>query len=179
MRGMPRRKKPKPYEKPTEKEQEARVRAAIAMLRKGKYKHEIKHYFSEKWRLSPRTVERYLTRARDQIVTEENTDRDEQRALSASFYRKMAQDRAVPAGSRLFARKRIDELYGLDAPKKLMQSVDVRESVVDIFTSPEVLDAASRLNGAAQHNGNGAATPTNGKAEAQPGPDRNGGSLEG
>lgn len=93
---------------------------------------DIKRSVATKYGISTRSVERYLRRAREQMVAETGQPKDVLRAESVEFYRTVCQTQPVrgPDGEpplvttrdRLLARERIDRVLGLEAPQKLEHS---------------------------------------------------------
>lgn len=102
--------------KPTKAEHAQRVNLCRQMVGQAYHDGEIKRLVSQKYNISPRSVERYIKRARDQIIAELGIPKVELRAQSAEFYRSVAHDAKQKTRDRLRARERIDKLYGLDSP---------------------------------------------------------------
>lgn len=72
--------------------------------------------------ISSRTVERYLRRAREQMVEETGQPKDVLRAESVEFYRTVCQDSDAEDRDRIKARERIDKVLGLEAPQQFEHS---------------------------------------------------------
>lgn len=64
-------------------------------------------------RVSARSLETILSRARDRIVEEEGVSRRDQRIKSRRFYENIKADEEVPAKDRIRAQENIDKLLGL------------------------------------------------------------------
>lgn len=103
---------------PTNDEIDDRIHLVHKLLCAGRFAEEIKLIVSQKYGISPRTVDRYLRRARDMLLADLDRDPAEHRGESLAFYRKVAADPREKARDRLIARKRVDMLLGLDAPKR-------------------------------------------------------------
>lgn len=136
--ATPRKKPPIPQSarwKPTAEEQVELEDLTYNLLSSGFLKTDIKKYL-RKWaekkekalqthypgiviEMDARTVERYLSRARERMVAESGKTKDELRQDSLSFYLAIARDPTADHRSKLIARERIDRLYGLDMPIKV------------------------------------------------------------
>jgi hypothetical protein len=120
---------------PTEAEIEDRVLMCRRLLSQGRYDGEVKKAVAAHYRCSPRTVERYLRRARDELVAESGKGRDELRAEGYGFYREVRGNANAETRDRLKAQERIDKLLGLEAPTKVDVATGVRvemtEEIVD------------------------------------------------
>ena len=95
------------------------LRLVKKMLGMGKYPSEIKQAVSQKFHLSRRSVERYMKRARREMVENLNIPVKEHRAEALYFYRSVVSDPNSSQRERLRARERIDKLLGLDIPAKI------------------------------------------------------------
>lgn len=105
--------------KPTQEEIQEREDLMYELLSRTILKSQIKKQFRKKYGdVSPRTIDRYLSRARARQLAEAGTSKDEMRAESRAFYEAMARDPQSDPRSKLIARERIDRLFGLDAPQK-------------------------------------------------------------
>lgn len=80
----------------------------------GTYTYDIKIVISKKYGLSQRSVERYITRARKEMVDYFKKPVEQFRAESYCFYRSVLKDPRSTQGERLRARERLDKLLGLD-----------------------------------------------------------------
>jgi transposase len=110
------------YRRPAIEEIEARTLMVRRLLSQGKYDGEVKKTVAAHFKISARTVERYLRRARDEMVKEAGKDRGELRAEGYSFYREIRGNRKASDKDRLKAQERIDKLLGLEAPQKVQVS---------------------------------------------------------
>ena len=105
--------------KPTRNEQAERVHAARGLLGSGLTDGQVKKELAARFDCSPRTVERYLRRAREAMVAERAVGITEMRANAAEFYARMAADPTAPHAVRLKAMEATAKLYGLNAPARV------------------------------------------------------------
>lgn len=97
------------------KEQRAQIiQLIIKLLSMSKYTSDIKQAISEKYDLSRRSVDRYLTSARREMVKRVNLPAEVHRAESLYFYLSIINDPDSTQRDRLRARERIDRLLDLD-----------------------------------------------------------------
>jgi hypothetical protein len=85
----------------------------------GHHDGQIKRFIADRRGLSPRSVERYLKTAREELVAATSRTRLELRSESFAWYQRVLLDPKVPVRDKILARKRMDELMGLDEPKSL------------------------------------------------------------
>ena len=98
------------------KEQRALILRLIKkMFGLGKYASEIKTSIANQFHLSPRSVERYITSARREMVARVETSLEEHRADSYYFYRSIIDSPEASIRDRMHARERIDKLLGSDS----------------------------------------------------------------
>lgn len=155
--ATPRKKPPIPQSarwKPTAEEQVELEDLAYNLLSSGYLKTDIKKYL-RKWaekkqkalqthnpgiviEMDARTVERYLSRARERMVAESGKTKDELRQDSLSFYLAIARDPVADHRSRLIARERIDRLYGLDMPIKVAPTDPSGEESYDHLSNDQL-----------------------------------------
>lgn len=102
--------------KPTRAEYADRVSLCRKLIISGLLKCDVKRLLKEKYGTSYRTAERYLARARSQLVEETGLTLEENRAESKSRYLKLLQSKSEYI--QLKAQERIDRLLGLEAPAK-------------------------------------------------------------
>jgi|GEM_PF-1080608 len=91
------------------------------MLNRGKHVSEIKKAAVLKYCLSPRSVERYISRARQDMVEQSQTPDEEVHFVAYDFYRSIISDTNSTQHERLNARKRIDKLLGLEVSARSHQ----------------------------------------------------------
>jgi len=98
------------------KEQRALILRLIKkMFGLGKYASEIKTSIANQFHLSPRSVERYITSARREMVARVETSLEEHRADSYYFYRSIIDSPEASIRDRMHARERIDKLLSSDS----------------------------------------------------------------
>jgi len=113
---MPRRHHQSETRHSTDAEIDARVEMCRKMIANGRYDGEIKRAVAAHFNASTRTVERYLRRARDEILAESGKPVIEHRAESLAFYQKVRADLKEATKDRLRAQERIDGLLALAMP---------------------------------------------------------------
>jgi len=129
-----------PSRKPTKIEHQKRVRMCVELLSRGFRDGEIKREVSNRYDCSPRTVERYLRRARDELADELGASRAEHKARSLDQYRAILRNPGgTPPALLIKAQERIDKLLGLESPHKVHQEIEGKVSVLDALTSPEIV----------------------------------------
>ena len=125
--------------RPTRKEHDERVAICADMLARGFRNGAIKRRVAAFFDCSPRSVERYLRRARDRLVEELNEgDREEHRARALDQYRMLLRDDGTTPVVRLKAQERIDKILGLEAPAETRQEVYGKVDLVSALSSPAV-----------------------------------------
>ena len=103
-------------------EKEQRLRLTCQCLAAGMRDGDIKRAVSSKFGCAPRSVERDITEARRQLRAHRDRDRADLQAESMAFYEQILQNPQAKTGDKLFARKRLDQLLGLEEPQKLEHS---------------------------------------------------------
>jgi len=109
-----------------------RVDFALDLISKGKRDGEIKKAMIETYGIKWRQANIYISRARRELIARRNRTREEMQAYAMSFFEEIIADETKPAKIRLFARKRLDELLGLEEPKK-QEITGNLEPVVKIY----------------------------------------------
>jgi len=104
--------------KPAAAELTKRIHQVADLLCAGYKSGEIAAAMNAQFKVSARTTESYLSRAKALILEEVGRPKDEHRAESFGYYQKMSHDKEAPASVRLHARELIGDLLGLDAPKR-------------------------------------------------------------
>ena len=113
MSALPERKR-KTYHKPTRQELQKRVTATCDLLAHGVRTGDIKRVISSRFATSPRSVERYLRRAREILIQETGEDKELHRGRSLDVYRSILRDGDATHSERLAAQGRIDRILGLE-----------------------------------------------------------------
>lgn len=114
---------PRPYNpkgRSTDAVIEARVDQLIQVLaaRPQSRKSELRRTFTQEWGVHWRTVDRFVSRAREEIIKRLGRTKEEFRAESLSFYERVASDPKASHSDKLYARKLVDDLLGTWAPKQ-------------------------------------------------------------
>lgn len=114
----PKRERP-PRERATKAEMAERTAYCERMLIEGYRKGEIKRFFKRQWGLSASQIEKYIRRARDNLVQALDCSREELIADAYGYYMQILHDKNADANVRLKARQSADRLLGLRAPIKI------------------------------------------------------------
>lgn len=102
------------YHKPTKIELEKRVTATADLLACGVRQGDIKRVISQRFDVSPRSVERYLRRAREILIEETGEDKELHRGKALDVYRSVLRDVGSSHSERMAAQGRIDRILGLE-----------------------------------------------------------------
>lgn len=139
--------------KPTVDDIEARIEEVVVMLSKGMRTGKIKRLIGNRYLVKHRQINLYIARARARIYARRDSPRNEIQADSLAFYELVAsggiKDSSVR--DRLVARKRVDELLGLDEPKRIELSgrvdtdSEMRELMVKAATDKDLSEDARKL----------------------------------
>jgi hypothetical protein len=107
-------------DQPTKDELAERLDFTFELLSRGLHKSEIKKQIRAKYGdLSARTIESYLSRAREKVLLLIQSNKNTVRAESYAFYEAMQRDGNATVREKILARERIDKLLGLDAPTNI------------------------------------------------------------
>ena len=109
-------------QRPHRSEHQQIIAACRDMFALGARNGEVKSRVSEQFGISPRTVERYMRRARDAMVEETTRSRTELRAEAAEVYRIILRDETANHFAKMKAQERIDKLFGLESPQQIEHS---------------------------------------------------------
>lgn len=124
---------------PTAEEEQEREDFAYELLSRCLHKSQIKKEFIKRYEVKPRTVERYLSRARMRLAAAAQIGRDELRAESLSFYLSVLRDQTASHRDRLLARERVDRLFGLDTPIKIAPTSPDGNQPYASLSKPELI----------------------------------------
>ena len=91
------------------------LRLIKKMIGLGKYASEIKTAIADQFHLSPRSVERFITSARREMLEHVEMPLEQHRADSYYFYRSIIDAPESTTRERMQARERIDKLLGSDS----------------------------------------------------------------
>lgn len=137
--------------RPTREEHDQRIELCCRLIGAGLYDSQIKKMVAKQFDLSPRSVEKYLRRARGILLDRRNRDRATHQAESMAFYEAIMQKPGVKDRDKLFARRRVDKLLGLEEPQRHQISGtlglhdDERARLDEIERDPEARAAMERL----------------------------------
>ncbi|QDV17567.1 hypothetical protein Pan153_22200 [Gimesia panareensis] len=98
----------------SQEERKQVIRLIIKLISLSKDTTDIKQAVSEKYNLSRRSVERYITSARREMVKQVNLPPEVHRAESLYFYLSVINDPKSTQRDRIRARERIDRLLDID-----------------------------------------------------------------
>lgn len=142
--------------KPDRAGHEERVDLALRLIASGLHDGRIKRLIAAQYDCSPRTVERYLRRARQIIFERRNRTKGELQAESMAFYERILADSKSSNREKLLARRRIDQLLGLEEPKRhelsgpnggpIQSQVSARDQAAAIMSDPEAMELAISLS---------------------------------
>jgi len=116
--------------RPPVDEQIEREEYTFELLSLGFQKGEIKRRFRERFsrdgeHIGARTIERYLARARERLLSLTGKTGQEWTAESLAFYLAQSINPQARPREQILARERIDSLLGLDAPTRIaVQDMD-------------------------------------------------------
>lgn len=102
----------------TRVEQEERIEFVCKAIGQGFRKSEIKRMVIAKYQVTARTVENYLARARERLREHVEGTIEDHRSEAIEFYQSILRSKDSSARVKVQARKRIDQIIGLDAPRK-------------------------------------------------------------
>lgn len=112
-------------------EQESRIEQIELCLGRGWNPGEIKRFYTTHWKVSRASVERYLSRARENLLSNLETTRDEHRSRSLLFYQSVLADDTESTRNKLTAQKNIDRLLGLPQPILVAQTTPEGKSLLE------------------------------------------------
>lgn len=106
--------------KATAAELELRIEYVIELLAAGHRPGAIKAAIREKFgAVSARQIFRYMARARAEMLEAAGASLEQLVAESLAFYRSITADEKARVADKLRARERIDQLLGLEKPRRL------------------------------------------------------------
>jgi len=138
------------HAKGTRKELEERISITADMLSRGFRDGQIKKRVAAFYGCSPRSVERYLRRAREMLCDElagvDGGGRDIHRAQSLDFYRSVMRADETNHQLKMKAQERIDKILGLEQPVMVHQEVNATINLVDMLNNDRVRELRNSLN---------------------------------
>lgn len=125
------------------------------MIARGWRVGRIKQLIYARWGIKYSRAMDYIRQARHNILAEFERSPAEHTSESLAFYQQIQCEKDVPPIVRLYARKRIDELMGLDAPKRIHLGGDAGDGaaplIMKIITAyPPGEEPMESLEGAAE-----------------------------
>lgn len=102
--------------KPTVRELDVRITEVEMLLSVGARRSQIHAALKAKYNIDWRTTDRYVRRARENLVAATHKTKDEHRIESYHFYLSMRMNPNVSETTRIRAQENIDSLFGLRAP---------------------------------------------------------------
>jgi len=111
--------------KPTEQERDVRIAEMIEYLGKtvNAHKTEIHAFFTARWGCHWITVDRYVIRAKKEMLDRLKRDKPEMICESMAFYEGIMRDMTAKPSERLRAAQLRDELLGLQEPKRTSSQI--------------------------------------------------------
>lgn len=140
--------KGKKHNKPTKAKQQQILQLVIKLLSSGRKAGEIKRAISEQYKLSPRTVEGYIRRAREEMRSETGKSIEDLRSESNYFYLSILSDPTASHRDKLKARELIDKLLGLPKPVMVHNknlNLEITPEDIQGMSDDELADLKSRL----------------------------------
>jgi hypothetical protein len=127
--------------KTTRDELEERVGITMHLLDKRVPKHRIKKVLANRFGVGYRTVERYMARARKQIIAASGKSKKEHRLEALRFYESVITGPDATLRERMDAQSEICKLLGLNAPTRLRHGGD--RGAPPIETKGEVVETVA------------------------------------
>ncbi|MCA9014062.1 MAG: hypothetical protein KDA74_25515 [Planctomycetaceae bacterium] len=121
----------------SEEDRERVVRLIKKMLGMGKYSSDIKQAVAQEFQLSRRSVERYLKRARQEMVARMGVSLECHRAEAFYFYRSVINNQNAHPREQLRARERLDKLLGLEIPVKMHTEPELTPAELQAMSDEE------------------------------------------
>ena len=150
----------KPYVKPTQADIDERVEYVLEMMIAGKAKGVIVKTGKEKWDVSTRTIESYISRAQGKMVEASNKPKEVLRKEAISVYQAIIDNKESRAIDVIKAQERIDKLHGLEQhPNQRVEisgpdggPVQQRVATVTVDLSAKLREYADAIRAAAAAN---------------------------
>ncbi|MDF1744391.1 MAG: hypothetical protein P1V19_11915 [Gimesia sp.] len=135
---------PKPRQRMTKEQRTLILRLIKKMIGLGRYSSEIKTAIADQFHLSPRSVERYISSARREMLERLEISVEQHRADSFYFYRSIIDSPESSTRDRMHARERIDKLIGAESAIRFKPNPWVNELSPEEIKNmtDEELDAA-------------------------------------
>jgi len=107
-----------PYHKSTLAETDERIELARTLLSNGATRYTLHKAMREQYGVVWQTAERYMRRARELLLLEAGKDKAEARSDAIGFYTRQLMNVEASVMERIKARTRLDEIFGIDAPRR-------------------------------------------------------------
>ena len=137
--------------RPTKQERRDRLEMARKLLSQRLSGGEAKRVMSRKYNMSPRTVERYLRRARTLLLQASGKTASTHRSEAYNFYASIVGNPKEKTRERILAQQRIDKLLALEGPIKYAETDSQGKDIAtdeERTLFAEVLGIASKQFGA-------------------------------
>ncbi len=108
--------------RPTKQERRDRLEMARKLLSQRLSNGEAKRVMSRKYNMSPRSVERYLRRARTLLLQASGKTASTHRSEAYNFYASIVGNPKEKTRERILAQERIDKLFALEGPIKYAET---------------------------------------------------------
>ena len=108
--------------RPTKQERRDRLEMACKLLSQRLTNGEAKRVMSRHYNMSPRSVERYLRRARMLLLHATQKSASEHRADAYSFYNSSVGNPKLPLRERIRSQEQIVKLFALEGPIEVAQT---------------------------------------------------------
>jgi hypothetical protein len=106
-----------PYKKATREEVAGRVIFVRGLLAKGAYESEVRQFLYRRYNVRHRQAGVYIARAKALLLAESGITREQARCDAIALYNSLVRESSDDK-VKLLARKRLDDLFGLDAAPK-------------------------------------------------------------
>lgn len=148
------------YSKPTQAEHDERVNYVADMLANGDSKSFIVKTIKEKWDVSTRTVEQYLSRARNRMADESMEPKGVHRMRALAVYQQIIDDPLTAPRDKIKAQDSIVHMLGLaihDARRVEVSGpgggpIQSQSTVLTVDVSSKLLEYAQSIRAAALAN---------------------------
>lgn len=118
-----------PFKKATAAEIQLRIEQCARWLGSCQQtRFEIHRLANEKWNVSWRTTDRYLTHARRFMLQRIGKTKNDVFGEAVMFYEEVIRSNKATLSEKLKARLRIDELFAIDPPKIIRQKIEGGEA---------------------------------------------------
>lgn len=108
----------KPYVKGTNDQLQERIEETAGLLAMGATKTEIHKVVGGKHNVVWRTVDIYIARARKWLEKQADRTQEQVRSESVNWYERQLKSSGAALRDKIKCRERLDEIYGIDAPKR-------------------------------------------------------------